>query len=52
MVAASAIGPQRTSLVAPHMCAFGGKADMPIEMRNVRYCDRRLIAACVTSFNG
>ena len=24
----SAIGPQRTSLVAPHMSAFGGKADM------------------------
>src|SRR5262245_8450040 len=25
---ASAIGPKRTSLVAPHMSAFGGKADM------------------------
>jgi hypothetical protein len=24
----SAIGPKRTSLVAPHMSAFGGKADM------------------------
>ena len=24
----SAIGPQRTSLVAPHMSAFGGKADI------------------------
>jgi hypothetical protein len=23
-----AIGPKRTSLVAPHMSAFGGKADM------------------------
>src|SRR5262245_20496763 len=26
----SAIGPKRTFLVAPHMSAFGGKADMPI----------------------
>ena len=25
----SAFGPKRTSLVAPHMSAFGGKADMP-----------------------
>src|SRR5262249_55440117 len=25
----SAISPKRTSLVAPHMSAFGGKADMP-----------------------
>ncbi len=25
----SAIGPKRTSLVAPHMSAFRGKADMP-----------------------
>jgi len=24
----SAFGPKRTSLVAPHMPAFGGKADM------------------------
>jgi len=24
----SAIGPKRTSLAAPHMSAFGGKADM------------------------
>jgi hypothetical protein len=24
----SAIGPKRTSLVAPHMSAFGGKADI------------------------
>jgi hypothetical protein len=24
----SAIGPKQTSLAAPHMCAFGGKADM------------------------
>ena len=27
----SAIGTKRTSLVAPHMSAFGGKADMPFE---------------------
>ena len=26
--AMSAIGPKRTSLAAPHMSAFGGKADM------------------------
>src|SRR4029453_16477974 len=26
----SAFGPKRTSLVAPHMSAFGGKADMTI----------------------
>jgi hypothetical protein len=26
--AMSAIGPKRTSLVAPHMSAFGGKADI------------------------
>jgi hypothetical protein len=26
----SAIGPKRTSLVAPHMSAFGGKADMTL----------------------
>src|SRR6476469_7034845 len=26
----SACGPKRTSLVAPHMSAFGGKADMTV----------------------
>jgi hypothetical protein len=26
----SAIGPKRTSVVAPHMSAFGGKADMTV----------------------
>ena len=26
----SAIGPKQTSLVAPHMSAFGGKADMAV----------------------
>ena len=31
----SAYGPKRTSLVAPHMSAFGGKADMPASRRNV-----------------
>jgi len=31
----SAIGPKRTSLVALHMSAFGGKADMTITLRNV-----------------
>ena len=29
----SAIGPKRTSLVAPHMSAFGGKADMAVRFR-------------------
>jgi hypothetical protein len=28
----SAFGPKRTSLAAPHMSAFGGKADMHCEM--------------------
>ena len=32
-IAMSAFGPKRTSLVAPHMSAFGGKADMAIAMR-------------------
>ena len=31
----SAIGTKRTSLVAPHMSAFGGKADMPFCIANV-----------------
>jgi hypothetical protein len=31
----SAIGPKRTSLVAPHMSAFGGKADMTFCGANV-----------------
>ena len=29
----SAIGPKRTSVVAPHMSAFGGKADMTDRFR-------------------
>jgi hypothetical protein len=32
----SAYGPKRTSLVAPHMSAFGGKADMTFCGANVR----------------
>jgi hypothetical protein len=31
----SAFGPKRTSLVAPHMSAFGGKADIAIALQNV-----------------
>ena len=31
----SAIGPKRTSLVAPHMSAFGGKADIGPASQNV-----------------
>src|SRR5262245_49691320 len=33
--AMSAIGPKRTSLVASHISAFGGKADMTFAPRNV-----------------
>ena len=33
--AMSAIGTKRTFLVAPHMSAFGGKADMAIAPQNV-----------------
>ena len=32
----SAFGTKRTCLVALHMSAFGGKADMAIALRNVR----------------
>jgi hypothetical protein len=32
----SAFGPKRTSLVALHMSAFGGKADMTLCGANVR----------------
>jgi hypothetical protein len=31
----SAFGPKQTRAVAPHMSAFGGKADMTIALRNV-----------------
>jgi len=31
----SAIGPKQTSLVAPRMSAFGGKADMAIANANL-----------------
>src|SRR5262245_29349291 len=34
--AMSAIGPKRTSLVAAHMSAFGGKADITLTPQNVR----------------
>jgi hypothetical protein len=33
----SAIGLKRTSLVAPHMSAFGGKADIAVRRTNVRF---------------
>jgi len=32
----SAFGPKQTWPRAPHMSAFGGKADMAIALRNVR----------------
>ena len=33
----SAIGTKRTYRVAPHMSAFGGKADMARAMQNARF---------------
>jgi hypothetical protein len=36
MKSKSAIGPKRTSLVAPHMSAFGGKADIALDCPYVR----------------
>jgi hypothetical protein len=36
IVAMSAYGPKRTSLVALHMSAFGGRADMAYCSANVR----------------
>ena len=33
----SAIGTKQTCRVALHMSAFGGKADMAIALRNVRF---------------
>jgi hypothetical protein len=33
----SAFGPKRTSLAAPHMSAFGGKADMAYCSANVGF---------------
>ena len=33
----SAIGTKRTSLVAPHVFAIGGKADMTFCIANVRF---------------
>jgi hypothetical protein len=33
----SAIGTKRTFLFALHMSAFGGKADIVIALRNVRF---------------
>jgi hypothetical protein len=33
----SAFGTKRTYRVAPHMSAIGGKADMTIALRNVRF---------------
>jgi hypothetical protein len=33
----SAIGPKRTSLFAPHMSAFGGKADIAYRSASVRF---------------
>jgi hypothetical protein len=32
----SAFGPKRTSVAAPHMSAFGGKADIAPAPQNVR----------------
>jgi len=40
----SAIGPKRTSLAAPHMSAFGGKADMTFRGALSAYDPKQLIA--------
>jgi hypothetical protein len=42
----SPIGPKQTSLVAPHMSAFGGKADMAYSSANVCFSPK------ATSGNG
>ena len=43
--AMSAIGTKRTSLVAPHMSAFGGKADMTVCIANVCFGPKRTLWA-------
>ena len=37
----SAIGTKRTFVIAPHMSAFGGKADMPFCAAYVRFDPKR-----------
>jgi hypothetical protein len=37
----SAFSPKRTSLAAPHMSAFGGKADMPFAARMSAFDPKR-----------
>ena len=49
MNAMSAIGTKRTSRVAPHMSAVGGKADMPFCAAHVRFCPKADIRS---SLNG
>src|SRR5262249_47974634 len=44
-VVMSAFGPKRTSLVAAHMSAFGGKADMAWTQGNVRLESRLLLCS-------
>ena len=41
----SAIGTKRTSLVAPHMSAFGGKADIEVPLFDVPQKKSRTRAA-------
>jgi len=38
----SAFGPKQTFFCAPHMSAFGGKADMPIALRNDCFDPKRI----------
>jgi hypothetical protein len=45
----SAIGPKQTSASAPHMSAFGGKADIIIYRRDIRFDPRRHISIFVLS---
>ena len=42
----SAIGTKQTSLVAPHMSAFGGKADMPFALQMSAYDPKRTWLTC------
>jgi hypothetical protein len=46
----SAIGPKRTSAIAPHMSAFGGKADMRIAVAILDFRERnsRVLALLFT----
>ena len=46
----SAIGPKRTSLVAPHIAAFGGKADITTQSLHELINDAELPNVLVSLF--